>query len=287
MSVLYKPVIIIGAPRSGTNMLRDVLTALPGVGTWPCDEINYIWRHGNVRYPSDEFTSDMVKTEVSDTIHQSFDWVAHKYHAQTVVEKTCANSLRMEYVDSVMPDAKYIFIRRNGLDVVSSAMKRWKASLDIPYLMRKARFVPLSDLPYYASRYLGNRLYRLISQEERLAFWGPKLDNIDILLNNYSLDEVCALQWKRCVDKAVSDLNKISNHRWIEIGYEEFVTDPETKFESILQFLGIHVSKAMFNEALKDVSPYSIGKGRKSLGKETVSRLMPLIEDTMFRYGYE
>ena len=42
---------IIGAARSGTNMLRDVLTSLDGVDTWPCDEINYIWRHGNIRWP--------------------------------------------------------------------------------------------------------------------------------------------------------------------------------------------------------------------------------------------
>jgi hypothetical protein len=34
------------APCSGANMLRDVLTLLPGVATWPCDEINYTWRHG-------------------------------------------------------------------------------------------------------------------------------------------------------------------------------------------------------------------------------------------------
>ena len=54
MSKASENIVLVGAPRSGTNMLRDVLTALDGIGTWPCDEINYIWRHGNVRYPSDE-----------------------------------------------------------------------------------------------------------------------------------------------------------------------------------------------------------------------------------------
>ena len=34
------PVVIIGAPRSGTNMLRDVLVGVGGYATWPCDEIN-------------------------------------------------------------------------------------------------------------------------------------------------------------------------------------------------------------------------------------------------------
>ena len=35
-------VIIIGAPRSGTNILRDTLTSLSNVGTWGCDEIPYL-----------------------------------------------------------------------------------------------------------------------------------------------------------------------------------------------------------------------------------------------------
>ena len=37
------PVIIIGAPRSGTNILRDTLSIISNVRTWDCDEIPYIW----------------------------------------------------------------------------------------------------------------------------------------------------------------------------------------------------------------------------------------------------
>ena len=47
----WSPLVIVGAPRTGTNLLRDLLTQLPGYGTWPCDEINYIWRHGNATHP--------------------------------------------------------------------------------------------------------------------------------------------------------------------------------------------------------------------------------------------
>jgi len=55
-----KPIIIIGAARSGTNILRDTLTQLPSITTWSCDEINYIWRHGNINYPSDEFPVELA-----------------------------------------------------------------------------------------------------------------------------------------------------------------------------------------------------------------------------------
>lgn len=282
----YQPVIIIGTPRSGTNMLRDVLTSLPGAATWPCDEINYIWRHGNVRYPSDEFTPDMARLEVCKYIRRQFEWVAEKYQAHTVVEKTCANSLRVGFVDRVVPEAKYVFIRRDGLDAVGSAIKRWKAEVDIPYLARKARFVPVSDLPFYGSKFIKNQIFRLLSKEKRLAFWGPKLDHMEELLNKYSLEEVCTLQWKQCVDKAAEELSEISGDRWVEVAYEDFVTEPEAGFKKLIEFLDLKVSDDVIAGAVEGVSPRSIGKGRRDMGEKAVERLMPLIQTTMARYGY-
>lgn len=149
---MYESVVIVGAPRSGTNMLRDMLIKLPGVGTWPCDEINYIWRHGNVAYHSDEFTVEMATPKVKSYIRGHFDRLVNSRGLDTVIEKTCANSLRIGFVDKVLPEAKYIFIVRDGMDVVGSALQRWTASLDLPYIMRKARYVPL--LIYHIMRYV-------------------------------------------------------------------------------------------------------------------------------------
>jgi hypothetical protein len=286
MSLPYLTIIIIGAPRSGTNMLRDVLTSLPGVATWPCDEINYIWRHGNVRYPSDEFTPEMARPKVCKYIRRQFDWVERKYRAHTVVEKTCANSLRVGFVDRVVPEAKYIFIRRDGLDAVGSAIKRWKAELDIPYIIRKARFVPFGDLPYYASRYLWNRVYRLASREERLAFWGPKLDGMETLLGKYSLAEVCALQWKRCVERSIDDFSHIPPNRVVEVGYEDFVTSPEAGLKKVFDVLGYEYDERVVREAVAHVSAASIGKGKASLGHEKIERILPHIHETQQRLGY-
>ncbi|MDZ7809391.1 MAG: sulfotransferase [Arhodomonas sp.] len=190
----YQPVVIIGAPRSGTNMLRDVLCSLDGVTTWPCDEINYIWRHGNLRYPSDELPPERATGSVRRYIRRQFDWVARRYGAETVVEKTCANSLRVPFVDAVVPEAKYLFIRRDGLDAVGSAMDRWTAPLDIPYLARKARFVPATDLPYYAGRYFWSRVYRLFSREQRLAF-APAASARGVLLSGQLTFSSCVPIW--------------------------------------------------------------------------------------------
>lgn len=282
----WEPVVIIGAPRSGTNMLRDALTSLSGVATWPCDEINYIWRHGNVRYPSDEFKPDMARSEIQAYVRRKFDRVARYYQADLIVEKTCANSLRVDFVNRILPEAKYIFIRRDGLDVVGSAMKRWAAALDISYLLQKARFVPLFDLPYYAGRYFFNRVYRLVSGEKRLAFWGPQLDDMDSLLKQHTLEEVCALQWKRCIDSAMVAFGGMDSRKYLEVEYEAFVRTPVSGLRRVMEFLGRDSSEDAIRQAVRGVSQRSLGKGREALGEGGIKHLQSLIGDTLSRCGY-
>lgn len=282
----YQSLVIIGAPRSGTNMLRDVLSALDGVSTWPCDEINYIWRHGNMRAQSDEFPPDLANPHIIKYIRKRFDWVARRYGAHTVVEKTCANSLRVPFVDAVIPEAKYIFIYRDVFDVVGSAVQRWKAELDIPYLALKARFVPPLDFPFYASRYLWNRVYRLISRGERLAFWGPQFKGLEEALVNHSLPEVCALQWQRCVELSEAAFSRIPEWKVARVSYEAFVSEPEVELRRILEELDLRFDPNVLGNAVKVVSSRSVGKGREALDDATKTAIISLVGDTLERLGY-
>ncbi len=279
-------VIIIGAPRSGTNMLRDALTSLPSVATWPCDEINYIWRHGNLRYPSDEFTPDLATPRIKAYIRRQFEKMQTRSGQPVLVEKTCANALRVDFVDAVVPEAKFVHIYRNGLDVVDSAMKRWKAPLDIPYLARKARYVPLSDMPFYATRYAANRLYRVLSRRDRLAFWGPQLSDMQSLLAEYTLEEVCALQWKRCVENASASFANMPDGKVINICYEQFVAAPQAELKRITDFLGFASRDADIANAVTPVTPTRVGAGKKSLSDRQRDRLSELVGNTLDRLGY-
>jgi hypothetical protein len=279
-------VIIVGAPRSGTNMLRDVLTSFGSVCTWPCDEINYIWRHGNVRYPSDEIPVQRATPAIKNYIRQRFSDIRQQYNADIVVEKTCANSLRVPFVDAVLPDAKYILIYRDGIDATGSAKERWTAKLDIPYILEKVRFVPKTDLPYYGLRYFWARVYRFISREKRLAFWGPALDGMQSVLQNHTLNEVCALQWQRCVDNAEKAFSDMPADKVVRVRYEDFVRQPVEELSRILEFIGKEVEPEKIATAVEGVSPRSLGKGRKALGEQQVANLEELVGETLKRYDY-
>ena len=270
------PIIIIGAPRSGTNMLRDLLTGVPGLGTWPSDEINYIWRHGNIRHPSDRFTPEMATPAVANYIRGKFASIAGRARLETVVEKTCANSLRVGFVDSIFPDARYVFIARDGIDAAASAMKRWTAGAEFGYLARKARWVPLTDLPYYGTRFVRNRLHKLTSAEKRLAFWGPALENMQALVATRSLAEVCAVQWSTCVLTAFEDLGSVPPDRMHFLRYEELVRDPEAGLRSLGEFLGFDTDPSAV-PALGAITSRMIGKGRRDLDAATIETLRPIV----------
>ena len=60
-----------------------------------------------------------------------------KKNSKVIVEKTCANSLRVPFVNEIIPDAKFIYIKRDMLDVVGSAKHRWKAPINLIYLLKK------------------------------------------------------------------------------------------------------------------------------------------------------
>jgi len=281
-------VVIIGAPRSGTNMLRDVLTSLAGFATWPCDEINLTWRHGNRTFPSDELTADHATPAVRAYMRSQFDKVRARTNAVSVVEKTCANSLRVEFVHRIAPDARYLFISRNGLDAAASAMARWNAPLDLGYTASKVKFVPPSDLPHYGTRFVANRLLKRrtgAAATRTVGWWGPKPYDWAELSRTRPLDEVCLIQWQRCVEVAQRGLATVPDDQVHKVSYESFVRDPEAELHGVLAFLGCE--KDYDERAIASVSSSSVGKGRAGLGDDSRRRLSALGGETLKQLGYD
>ena len=281
------PIVIVGAGRSGTNLLRDMMTSVDGLGTWPCDEINYIWRHGNKRAPVDTFSPDMATPAVRSYIRKRFDRLKHSRGLERVVEKTCANTLRVAFVDAVVPEAQFIHLVRDGRDVCVSAAERWAAPLDIPYLARKARYVPLTDVPYYGGRYLWNRLYALFSGKRRLAVWGPSFDGMRDVFANEPLHVACAIQWQRCVEAADAQLAAVPAERVHTLRYEDLVASPKDELDRLATYLGFDdAARGQLTQAAAAIRPGGAGRWRSVLDADTVDRINSTIGATLDAHGY-
>lgn len=284
----FTPVVIIGAGRSGTNMLRDTLTALEGVATWPCDEINPIWRHGNIAWPNDEIPVERAARPRA-FIRRAFRRIWRQTgECAFVVEKTCANSLRVPFVDAVLPEARYIHIIRDGVDVVASAQKRWRGEMEIaslPYYWAKIRYTPIVDLPVYGLAFVKNRIAMGRSMEKRMHIWGPRFAGMEAM-KGASLDAVCAQQWVECVTRASNDLATVAPGRHITLHYEDVATNPANCLRRIVDFLGYEASDEALVAAAAPISRRSVGKGRKALSGDA-AMLMEILGPALAQHGYE
>jgi hypothetical protein len=282
----YLPLIIIGAARSGTNILRDTLTRARGWETWPCDEINAIWRHGNLDRESDVLSAGDARPEVARFIRGAFDRMAGRTGADVIVEKTCASSLRIAFIDSIFPDARYLFIVRDGRDAAISASKRWTASIEPLYLLRKLRYVPLRDVAHYSGRFIANRRYRIGSVDSRLKSWGPRFSGMEDWITRFPLIEICARQWAECVDEADRALAAIAPERVARIRYEDFVSDPRGHLAGVEDLVGRPIVTELPPTALDQIHATSVGSWRNQRSVLT-KRAMQIMEPTLVRNRYD
>jgi len=284
----FTPVIIIGAGRSGTNALRDALTRLPGFETWPCDEINPIWRHGNLDWPNDEIPPERATPVVRHSIRKAF-WRIWRQQGTPdyVVEKTCANALRVPFVDAVLPEARYIHIVRNGFDIVASARKRWRGELEVPglpYYLAKARYAPLSDLPRYAVSALKNRVAIKLGKQEHFDSWGPRFAGIDAL-SHAPLDEIVARQWVACISASDSAFADIAPGRVFQVRYEDFTADPQGSLTKITRWLDTPRHEDTLRAAVSLIRASSVGKGQAA-AEALSDTIKSVLEPPMRALGY-
>lgn len=288
---MSQQVIIVGAPRSGTNMLRDVLTSSPGVSTWPCDEINFVWKHGNLDIEHDEIPAERADRS-SAYLRGQFERRARKDRADVVVEKTCATSLRVPFATRALPEAKFIFIRRDGLDATASTMKRWNADFDLAYTLKKVRYVPPTDFPRHLRDFVAKRVRQRTSGDARSTasdlkvstWWGPRPHDFHDLQRAHPLEELAFIQWQRCVEQTADAVAALDDDRVLEVRYEDYVADPSEGTRRCLDFMGI--GDRLGETEVGQVMTSSVGKGRAQLGPEAVARLEALGGPTLSRFGY-
>ncbi len=261
---MISPVFIIGAGRSGTNILRDVLTSFSDMETWPCDELDLVFRHGNKEAQDDRFLNTHVNETARKYIQSFFKNFQLKHPNSTIVEKTCANSLRIHFLKSIFPKAKFIFIVRNGFDVTRSAKLRWISTFNLSYTLKKLKFVPKLDIPYYFFKFLKNRISQLGSSESRLSKWGPVYPGMFSDLKLKELEEVCALQWKNCVEIGYNDLLNFPSDTRFFINYENMVANPEIALHKIMKFLNKEWSQSEIQSAASLIKTDKVGRGVKS-----------------------
>jgi hypothetical protein len=153
-----------------------------------------------------------------------------------IIDKTPPNCFRVEYLAKLYPDAKFIYITRDGLDNTSSLMNAWRSKQKFQFRYRK-----------YLEEYLkplegvqGSRSAKYFNIEGYQSdVWKFAMPPGWEAYRDKTLAEVCAFQWFKTHEYALNSLSELAPERVIRFKFEDLMAEPHRSIEKLCSFLDI------------------------------------------------
>lgn len=278
-----QPFFIVGSGRCGTTLLRRILQASPEVHippeNWGLGYVIYHFRKNKsylrwdqlveiviaahqhrtagwfetVNDPEDLFENVLSLSKSERSLYRLIDHL-YRYHGSSVGaefrrwgDKTPVNVNHMEAILKSFPDARFINLVRDGVDVVHSWSQHEKYNGNVvrPAIRWKEAVVEAHAFAeQYPEKSLEVRYERLVQEPEK------------------TVARIC---------------------QFVDLAYESEMLSRTDHYEE----MGRAQEVSYFQNVFGSITSENIGKGRRSLGTGQKEKISPLIDDVLSRFGYE
>ena len=214
------PVIIVGAPRSGTTMLFETLAQCANVWTIGGESLDIIDRRGELDDRGNRLDASDADPETSHLVRAGFLSVARDRDKNLYIEhgpeerptfvrfleKTPRNSLRIPFLRSIFPDAKFIYLYRDPRSNIGSLIDGWQHA--------KGRWTFVAPPGWRG-------------------------------LKGKPISEIAAAQWCAANQFILSDLVRLPRNDWTFVEYEQLIADPEAQVRKLCQFASLEIDEVL------------------------------------------
>lgn len=274
------PVFVIGCSRSGTTVTFETIASsghflhfdyeLPQFWNGLCGPLNNGWKS--------------EAADVADALPAHRDQALAYFYARLgagpVLDKTCINTLRVGYLHKLFPQAKFVFIQRDGRDNVSSMIDGWRLGR--------------TDGGFGLEKFFGPSPVPVAINGGEFREWHFFLPPGWRDYNNASIEEVCAFQWLSANRLALDAAKALPAEQWIGLRYEDIFERPVAMFRDACERLGVPFDARMEERCAGLAGrPTSIVKGApkkqkwKESNPEAIERILPMIAPLMCEMGYD
>jgi Sulfotransferase family len=285
------PIYVIGSPRSGTSLLRLMLTCHPEISIPPEGHF-FLWleaKFGQRTFPeaSLQFIDELVETKKFET------WG---------VEKKLLEKLFSEYAPQNFRDAVALVYCSYGIFKERSEFKYWgdKNKLWKEKLYNVLDYFPNSKFVHIVrdGRDVACSIKELSEKEMHTIKYGPKIpDNINNIANHWATNLTFIQKF----------LSSLEQDKYITVRYEDLILSPKITLTKITKFLQLEFSELMLDYARRnrdeqlepaatmqwklklnsDLEQGNIGKFRTLLTQQDVAIFENQCEGILKYYGYK
>lgn len=228
----FKPVFIIGCGRSGTTILGQTLAQHSDIHY--LNERRDLWHKAYPQFniwSSDNNRKKLVadksdhKSAQTDCLRRLFFKEQVLSKKSILLEKLPINSFRMDFLTAAFPDAKFIYLHRNGLEVCRSIEKA----------IEKGNWHGKNKLKY--------KLLESYARSKHLDF----IDEIK------SSKEQAMLEWRLSIESSDSSFKNLSQESYTSLSYYDFTKAFDSSISSVLDFLCLSYSKKLILKWSKEI----------------------------------
>jgi hypothetical protein len=134
------------------------------------------------------------------------------------LEKTPKNALRIPFLASIFPDARFVFLWREPRGNLGSIIDAWGAA---------GRWKTYNGLPGFDGP------------------WSLLLPPGWEAMNGRPVEEIAAFQWEAANRIALDDLAQLPAGRWLALEYDTFLADPAAGVARVCAFAGLDVDAGL------------------------------------------
>jgi len=271
------PVFVVGCSRSGTTVTYETIAMSPRLLSFGHEIPEFwdsLWGPHHNRWESEAAGAEHALPAHRDAAQRYF---FQRLGLGRVLDKTCINVMRVPYLHALFPNARFVYIHRDGRDNVSSLMDGW-----------------LHDGHFALGKLLGPFPCPVAIDGGAFHEWSFFLPPGWRDYNDAPLEEVCALQWLTANRFALDASRQIPPEQWIRLRYEDIFDRPLPMFREVFERLKLPFDDAIERRcATLDTRPTSIVKGApkkekwKAQHAAKIERILPRIRPMMVELGYD
>jgi hypothetical protein len=299
-TLIIDPLIVVGAPRSGTSTLFAALSSHPELwslyteGAFIFDGpfhprkraweshvvteddfdarsaerlVRLLYEHaGNLeRLPFGRSLPLKVRGRSELTRPISMISRPLKRPPIRVVEKTIPNILRIRYLKRLFPGARFLHLTRHPRSNIAALYRGWNDPVrhhDFP--LPEGFTIVGHDGPY----------------------WSFVLPPGWRSMNGRTLVEVCAFQWKSCHGRCLADVSSFEPSAYFRLRFEDLISDPVASLQNVARWAGLSEEPFLrFRNGLPRINP-TRHERQGSISERELEAALAATEEVAALLGY-
>jgi len=302
-----KNIFLIGAGRSGTNLLANALSSCEYVHN--LGELRHVWSYAQKNKKIDYIDPRLVPSYSSKRIERYFFRMHQKYPSKNIfIDKTTANALRIPFVNSLFDDALFIHVIRDVRDNLLSRIVQYNGGSSlhqisanpVAYLKRLTavlnnyntfkvlvanKNIPYSRVPSALIYSALPRLLHLIGFP--MPVWGERTAGYSSYYKNLGRDIALVSQWRDVVNQARFDGSLLPSGQYLEVRFEDLLENPAFQIERINKVLPEIDPIPAINYLQSNIISSNKNKWRDVLDDASLNKIGPFVRTTLEAFGYD